>query len=253
MKVILSAFAWDKLRAYVDNCNDEIGGMGKLEVIEGNFYVTDIEIYEQIVTPGTVDLRAETLAKWQVEKIKKRESIAQYTFFWHSHAAMPVFFSSTDIDTITNSTEFPYLVSLVINHKHEMTARYDIYKPVHVNVLLVPVSIEATINLTLIEKCKKEILEKVKKPVYTVPKVGFHFPLRNERSTPLYSQEIPDLGMTYKTNLYNQLDTLKLQYTKVEKEYWKLVEGVSTKKNIQRIKHLENQLVKLSFKIDEAE
>lgn len=175
MKVILSQNAWDKLTAYVDNCPYEIGGLGKVTTDGRDFYVSDVEIFTQKVTPAHVEMTADTLATFQMEKMRAKESLVDYKFWWHSHAKMGVFWSSTDTDTMNGSTEFPWLVSLVTNHKHELKARVDIYKPVHVHIDNVAVEISRPVNQELIDACIADIAEKVTYPAPVTSYAGYEY------------------------------------------------------------------------------
>lgn len=119
-----------KLNAYVMSVNTEIAGMGKATVNpNGDIVMVDLAIYEQIVTGGTADLSSEALAKFQTELIQKGESPKDWIVWWHSHANMAAYFSDTDTGTIESSTEYQYLVSLVVNRRRERKARLDLYQP----------------------------------------------------------------------------------------------------------------------------
>lgn len=185
MKLLIERGAWQKIQAYVDNCPYEIGGLGKVTCVDGDFLVTDAEIFTQKVNAAHVEMTAETLALFQTEKVRAKQSMRDYKFWWHSHAKMAVFFSGTDTDTINQSgAEFPWLVSFVTNHKHEKVARLDIYQPVHVHCDL-PIEIvdneedAATraelqrllsqldaVNPTIMAACKADIDAKVTMPGY---------------------------------------------------------------------------------------
>lgn len=119
-----------KLNSYVMAVDTEIAGMGKVRVSdEGDIMLLDVAIYDQTVTGGTADLSSEALARFQMELIQKGESPKDWTLWWHSHADMPAFFSGTDTGTIDASTEYQYLVSLVVNRRRERKARLDLYHP----------------------------------------------------------------------------------------------------------------------------
>lgn len=165
-KVILTDAAHKKLFGYIDQCDLEIGGLGKMRVEDGNFVVHDVEIFDQEVTSSHVDMTAATLAKFQTRKHKEKESIKEYTFWWHSHAKMDAFFSGVDEATIRSSTEFPYLVSLVSNHAHKMVARFDIYSPIHVTCPLT-VEVEDAQDPAIRAGCLADIEKYVKRKTYT--------------------------------------------------------------------------------------
>jgi len=171
MKVVLTPGVWDKMRAYVDNCKDEISGLGKIERDDDdNFVITDIALFKQTVSAAHSDISAEALAKFQVELIKKGDNPADWSFWWHSHAAMAVFFSSRDTSTIDESSDFSYLVSLVTNHAHDLVARVDTFKPVRLHATI-EVEVQEWEDSELIAACIQEIADKVSKPAPLYPAV----------------------------------------------------------------------------------
>ena len=111
------------------------------------------------------DIETEALAKFQVELVQKGEDLSLWKLWWHSHATMGVFWSGTDTDTIDKSTEFEYLVSLVTNHKHEIKARVDTFKPLRLYADM-EVEIMEEYDEALKKTCDEEIAQKVKKPAY---------------------------------------------------------------------------------------
>lgn len=161
--------AYLKLKYYVTQCEDEISGLGKVEteLIEGRriFLVTDLEIFNQEVTAAHSTIDDDALAKFQYEIMAKGEEPGDYKLWWHSHAAMDTFFSTTDTGTIDKSTEFEYLISLVTNHEMEFSARIDVFDPIRAHEELKVVVLEEE-NAELKELCKKEIENKVTKKVY---------------------------------------------------------------------------------------
>lgn len=129
MKLMIPAALERKLNAYVQSVDAEIAGMGAIEVREdGNFWVTDIAIYDQEVTGGTADLSPQALAHFQTELIKNGISPRNWYLWWHSHNTMSAFFSTTDTGTIASSDEFDHVLSLVVNKKRERKARFDVHR-----------------------------------------------------------------------------------------------------------------------------
>ena len=163
MKLLLTPYAWEKMRHYVDGCTGEVSGMGKVEIVDGELTVTDCTIFEQTVSGVHSDIETHALAKFQVELVQKGEDLSHWKLWWHSHADMGVFWSGRDTDTIDSSTEFEYMVSLVTNHAHDLKARVDTFKPLRLFSDL-SVEIQEEYNVDLKALCDAEILEKVKKP-----------------------------------------------------------------------------------------
>ncbi len=186
MKIVIQSQAWEKIMQYTDLAIGEISGLGKVEKIDGHLTVTDVEIFEQETSGAHSTIPTEALAKFQDDVVRKGGSMKNYTLWWHSHAHMGVFFSGTDTSTIDGSTEFPYLVSLVVNKKGEYKARFDIHHPVHliadnvdVEILdgdeddvdimgarLVLKDLLEKRNSTIKDLCQKEIDSKVRKPIH---------------------------------------------------------------------------------------
>jgi hypothetical protein len=163
MKLLIEEAAYQKIRAYTDLCPNEISGLGKVRVEHGDFIVSDVAIFEQKVSAAHSTIEPAALAKFQDERVKAGESMREWKLWWHSHAEMGVFFSKTDTDTIDGSTEFPWLVSLVVNKKRESEARIDVFEPVHMFMEL-DVEIISEANDEIKKLCEADIKEKVEHP-----------------------------------------------------------------------------------------
>lgn len=151
-----------KLNSYVMAVDTEIAGMGKVRVSEeGDIMLLDVAIYDQTVTGGTADLSSEALARFQMELIQKGESPKDWTLWWHSHASMTAFFSNTDTGTIDASTEYQYLVSLVVNRRRERRARLDLYEPFRFTQYNLAIIVGTAENV-IPEEIIAEVAEKVK-------------------------------------------------------------------------------------------
>jgi proteasome lid subunit RPN8/RPN11 len=129
MKLILSDEAEKKMNHYVQAVNTEIAGMGKVMRAGDDIIMTDVAIYHQEVTGGTANIDSVELAKFAAELYARGENPRDWSLWWHSHVDMGAFFSGIDTATIGRSTEYEYLISLVVNKKRERQARLDIYRP----------------------------------------------------------------------------------------------------------------------------
>lgn len=212
--------AWKKICAYVDNVDGEISGLGKLKVVDDTFIVSDVAIFKQTVSSAHSDIETKALAEFQVEMVKKSESMKEWVLWWHSHGDMSVFFSGTDTDTIEKSTEFPFLVSLVTNKKHELKARLDIYKPIPMMMDLEVEIIDDEVN-PFTEICKLEIAQKVSKPApreYASQGAGFKYEPVNFReegkASKYWSKKmrmIDQLDTLYTAGRYEQAEKLEIE------------------------------------------
>lgn len=175
------------MRGFVDNCPDEISGLAKVDIVAGKFMVTDVRIFKQTVSPTHSDISGEALAAFQVELIKAGENPKDWFCWWHSHAKMKTFFSGTDTSTINSSTDFKVMLSIVTNHAHEFSARFDLYSPVRMYQDVTVEVLEDEDDET-IAWCKAEIAAKVSKPVYKAPapsQTGFKYPHTGVRRNPV--------------------------------------------------------------------
>lgn len=163
-KLYLTAHAHRKLKYFVNLCPQEISGFGKLEiqVIEGvkYFMMTDLEIFKQVCTSAHSTIDDDAMGKFLYDMTVKGEDLSKWKIWWHSHAKMKAFFSGTDTGTIDQSTEFPYLISLVSNHEGELVSRLDVFDPIRHHVDL-QVEVLQDEDDELKALCQKEIDEKV--------------------------------------------------------------------------------------------
>lgn len=129
MKLILTKEAERKMNHYVQAVNTEIAGMGKIMRAGEDIILTDVAIYHQEVTGGTANIDSVELAKFAADLYAKGENPKDWSLWWHSHVDMQAYFSSIDTGTIDRSTEYEYLISLVVNKKQQREARLDLYRP----------------------------------------------------------------------------------------------------------------------------
>jgi len=183
MNLKITIDAYYKLKYFTENVDGEISGLGKVRELSDCLEVYDIEIFEQRVSGISSNLDTEILAKFLTDKAVKNESVKDYKVWWHSHSSMDSFFSVIDETTIDQSSEFPYLVSIVINKKSKIQARLDIFEPIR---LIVPLEIEMSFeeNKEIEKQCQKEISEKVKNKSFW-PSISRD---RKKYSTPKFSK-----------------------------------------------------------------
>jgi hypothetical protein len=159
-----------KLAVYTDAVKGEISGLFTVKATaENHFLMTDIFLLDQESTGGgtelSVDGQTDLLAKLAEEG--RYDVIEDLKGWWHSHGTMGVFWSGTDTHTQDIEYKPEYLVSLVVNKKHEMKAKLSIYYPI-------PIDMDLTPAVAWAEYAEKDVLieevkEKVKEPK---PKTG---------------------------------------------------------------------------------
>jgi len=130
LKCYLSPLCALKMKYYIDSTNLEISGIGKSHFDEdNNIVIDDIIIYKQKCTGSTTKLDTDDVAKVQFEQLKNGEDSGVWNVWWHSHANMSVFWSTTDEDNIcaqANNSGL-YMVSIVSNKKGDYKTRFDIF------------------------------------------------------------------------------------------------------------------------------
>lgn len=150
-----------KLKYYTTLCPMEISGLGKISYSKkdkNNIKIEDVFIFPQKVGYSNTDLDKKSIALFLEKEYTKNKSISDIRLWWHSHADMPVSFSSTDELTIQNFGETSdFIISLVTNHKMEMVARIDIFNPFMNTIEDVDIDITSKEDKILENKIKKEL------------------------------------------------------------------------------------------------
>lgn len=213
MQIQITHEAYLKMRYFVEECDTEISGLGKVRPVTVNHYaavntnrfafgfksddrptefeqvaekgleIYDIEILQQEVSGTHATMNEQILAKFLTDKMRKHERVEDYKVWWHSHVNMEAFFSGTDTGTIEKSTEFPYLISIVTNKPGDIKARFDVFKPQ---------TFSADIKITILPPTQdKKILNWVRSEIRKKVSTR-HIPLRKRKGgKPL------DVGVSY--------------------------------------------------------
>jgi len=184
IEVKMTFKAYLKMRYYIEGCDSEISGLGKVREVlieqentvkefdyaddspadienEAYLEIYDVEILPQSVSQVHSSIDQDTLAKFLFNKLKQGRKVEDYKVWWHSHNDMDSFFSAGDIDTIQNSTEFPYLISIVSNQEGDIKSRLDVFKPVRL-ATEIDIQIEDMEDDNLRKLCQKQIQQKIK-------------------------------------------------------------------------------------------
>lgn len=216
MNIYITSKAFLTMKYFIEESEGEITGLGKVKLVMReseekvddiySFYRTptpkpslliyDIEILPQEATGGSATLDEEALAKFLYQRIKQKKNVEDYKVWWHSHGFIQTFFSGTDTDTIDNSTEFPYLISIVGNKTGNFLTRLDIYKPLRLTIEDIELKVEPDNSKPIREECKKEIKQKVRVRKIEWPEekdlLGFKKPYYPpEYNDPFYYEENP--------------------------------------------------------------
>ena len=163
--------AYQKMRLWVEMAKGEVSWLGvisevrdKDDDLEG-FLIEDIHLLHQTCSSANTVLDEQSVAKFLTEMAMKGEDTSRIKAWIHSHGNLKVFWSSVDEQCISGLANSSYLVSVVVNKDGQMLGRVDMFKPFHVTINDMPVTIHFQPNAALDAQCRKEFREKVTEQV----------------------------------------------------------------------------------------
>jgi hypothetical protein len=186
-RIFIASEAKQKLDLYIKHTDSEVSGLGTVAVIENNFLIKDIYLFEQECTGSDTDLSQEDVAKLILESVRLGLDPSGLKLWWHSHVNMSTFWSPTDKATAGRFGN-GWMLSIVGNKNGDYLARLDLYNPIRLTIDNLKLEVYQSASDELIEKIKKEIKEKVKIKMYVPAKyswdnafMGFrHQPVRRD-------------------------------------------------------------------------
>jgi hypothetical protein len=118
MKIVLPYNVHKRIMFYVNNCDKEIGGMGriKFDKNKNEYTVLSVCLPTQEVGSAHTDLDADSVAQCELASINDE---GWFNFWWHSHVNMQAFWSGTDTATIKEMGKQGLCVAVVFNKKRE--------------------------------------------------------------------------------------------------------------------------------------
>ncbi len=123
-RVYVSRLAHDKMWHYVDLVDNEVGWLGTVEKIEGDFLVTDVHLFRQRVTGSTNIIDGQALAEFANDILIQdpengAEQLEKLCFWGHSHANMETFASSQDDRQMATFAQsgLPWFIRGIFNKK----------------------------------------------------------------------------------------------------------------------------------------
>lgn len=159
MKIYMYENIYDKLMYWIKKTKEEISGFGTVRIEDKDIIVTDIFLCDQENTGSTSDIEADAINKLQYELIKsgKLNNDNDLKFWWHSHADMNVFWSTTDADTIKELGQQGYFLHGVFNRKEEYKVAFS--KTIHDLVKIDAFVDDLELIITEQEDMPNELLE----------------------------------------------------------------------------------------------
>jgi hypothetical protein len=166
-KLVIPIELYQRLLAYVDNCEDEISGLADVEYNseDGVFSLSEVYLVKQEVSSASTEMDGDAITKLYSGLIKEGKT-QMPRLWWHSHADMSTFWSKTDEDTMIELKNESYTIALEFNHAHDILCRLIQWQPFP----LVVDDIEIVVDYSLMKTPKavlNEIQSKVVKRVST--------------------------------------------------------------------------------------
>ncbi len=165
-RIVFPEAVWKRLMAYIQACPLEVGGLGTIAVRDGDLVIDDVFLLEQEVTAAETKLDPAAVARFVTRFSQEGRDPSRLKFWWHSHAAMDVFWSATDLETIRELSEGGYLVSLVGNHRGETKTRLTVRAPVEIAVDDLAFRIEPVLEPAMVAAVREEVRVKVRRATY---------------------------------------------------------------------------------------
>lgn len=161
-KALIVPEAYNQLFAYILSCQEEISGLGKVEVKNNFLIIPQVFIVKQKCNREKTDI-TQGASDFLYELIKNGGDPSKIKFWWHSHGDDEVFWSKEDLKTIENwgFGNADFLLSCVFNRHYEIKARIDFFQPVRFGLDNIPLVVLNDLNPQLLKEVQKEIYEKV--------------------------------------------------------------------------------------------
>lgn len=194
MKIAIPANVYKRMKAYVMAVNSEISMLGKVEKNGNDFTITDLALFEQIVSAGETTLDMLAIGKFYDEMVQRGEDTLKWRAWIHSHYTMPTFFSGVDEATINDfDMEVPadnWMLSIVTNQEGAIKTRLDLFAPVRFTIVDLPLDIDFTNvgeDVSVAEEVKLKVTPKIER--WRKPKQTSWKPTKEELSEIFAQQE----------------------------------------------------------------
>lgn len=198
-KVLITYDALAKQQALVDQCDQEIGWFGLVDMIKLDNgtevpMVYDILVPPQVVSGGSVEQGIEEGAEFSLaDFLRENADVAsKMKYYGHSHVNFGVTPSGTDLNQIQDWEDYgiPYMISYIENKKGESYCRLDQFKPRMLvsDVELVPVPDGRIENWAAEQISDHVTVKKIKRRRFKPSKITY------DKSPNFGKYYVPELG-----------------------------------------------------------
>lgn len=159
--LIIAPAVWERIITYAECASpNEIGGYGIVDWTGSEFFVSEVFIFEQTVSPGSVQYDATNECRFITEFMRRGGDPNRIRLEWHSHGRGAAYHSFIDTRNL-DKYDCDWLVSLVVNADGERVATFELYNPGRLTVDMA-VKVRVPRDEAMVVACKKEIADKVR-------------------------------------------------------------------------------------------
>jgi hypothetical protein len=118
------------------------GEFSCLAEVDDDLLVRDVELFDQVCTQASTDIDQQALARFLVQHPRPERVRA-----WiHSHGNLTVFWSQQDDQCIEGLANESLLVSIVVNKRHDVRCRIDLFDPLRITLDEVPLEVRTNMR-----------------------------------------------------------------------------------------------------------
>ena len=132
------------------------GEFSCLALAEDGLLVHGVQLFDQVCTQASTELDQDALAKFLCRH-REPENVRAWI---HSHGALSVFWSAQDDACIDGLANESFLISIVVNKRHDIRCRVDFFQPVRLTLDEVPLEVRMP-DTSLKAACEEAFLQHV--------------------------------------------------------------------------------------------
>lgn len=161
-RIIFLPKAWAEWREYVRLAPGEVTVLGFVEQNGNDFCITDIHLIKQTADKANADMDDTAVAMFLTEQNKLGRDMGTLKLWMHDHDVMEPFWSGKDEENIRRlGGGTDWFLSVVTNKAGASLARLDVYKPIHLTLDKLPVSVKYTLPKEEADVCAARMKELV--------------------------------------------------------------------------------------------
>lgn len=129
-RLLFTPEAWMRLQMFLHRSELEISGFGRLRSLGNDFLCEQIIVLDQEVSAAEAVIDPIVVGKFITDQIEQGGDPSVWKLWWHSHAKMSAFWSTTDDTTMGQlAADSGWMFGLVGNQKGIVKIRMDLAHP----------------------------------------------------------------------------------------------------------------------------